>query len=196
MDTVRYYAALILLISLPPGMLLWLFIHPFASFWRKLGPAWTYTILGLPMVVLGYYVFLARDALLTGDFGTNWLTIGMAALAIIGALIIGLKRKKHLKYSILAGMPELSQKQYPGKLLSEGIYAKIRHPRYLEVLLGTLAYALFSNYLATYIAFLFSVPLIHLIVLLEERELHERFGEEYEAYCQRVPKFVPRFRSL
>jgi len=32
---------------------------------------------------------------------------------------------------------------------------------------------------------------VFLIVQLEERELRERFGTEYEAYCRRVPRFVP-----
>ncbi|MFQ5627558.1 MAG: methyltransferase family protein [bacterium] len=192
MDTVRYYAALILLISMPPGLILWLFIHPFATLWRKLGPVWTYTILGLPMVVLGYNIFLARDFLLAGDFGTSTLTIVLAFLAMIGALVIGLKRKKHLTFGILSGLPELSEKRYPGKLLKEGIYGKIRHPRYIEALLGVLAYAFFSNYLATYIVFLFGLPMIYIIVLLEERELLDRFGDEYKAYSQSVPRFLPK----
>ena len=32
-------------------------------------------------------------------------------------------------------------------------------------------------------------------VLLEERELRQRFGEPYEAYCRQVPRFFPRFRK-
>ncbi|MFQ5631170.1 MAG: methyltransferase family protein, partial [bacterium] len=94
---------------------------------------------------------------------------------------------------ILSGLPELSEKRYPGKLLKEGIYGKIRHPRYIEALLGVLGYAFFSNYLATYLVFLFGLPMIYIIVLLEERELHERFGAEYEEYCLSVPRFVPKF---
>lgn len=193
MENVRYFAALILLISMPPGLILWLFIHPFANFWRKLGPVWTYTILGLPMVVLGYFVYVARGILMVGDFGTSWLMIVLAAIAIISAAVIGIKRKKFLTFRILSGMPELSQKQYPGKLLNEGIYAKIRHPRYVEALLGVLGYALFANWLTAYIVFLIGLPMIYVIVILEERELRERFGAEYESYSQNVPRFVPKF---
>ena len=29
-------------------------------------------------------------------------------------------------------------------------------------------------------------------MLLEERELRERFGTEYEDYCRRVPRYLPK----
>ncbi len=31
------------------------------------------------------------------------------------------------------------------------------------------------------------------VVRIEEPELRERFGASYESYCQRVPRWVPRF---
>ena len=39
------------------------------------------------------------------------------------------------------------------------------------------------------------VPILHLVVLLEERELLERFGDAYRDYAGRVPRYVPRLRS-
>ena len=44
MDTVRYVIALLIVITLPFSFLFWLLIHPFAGFWRRLGPAITYTV--------------------------------------------------------------------------------------------------------------------------------------------------------
>ena len=81
--------------------------------------------------------------------------------------------------------------RYVLALLSEGIYGKIRHPRYVEALLWVLGYAFIANYLGLYLLFILSIPTVFLIVLLEERELRERFGTEYEDYCRRVPRFVP-----
>ena len=193
MNSVRYYVALVVLLSVPPGLLLWFIIHPFASFWRRFGPVWTYSILVLPMVAMMVGLFFVRKPLLTVDFGTRYGLIAVGVLVMVGAFTIGIKRKKHLTFGILAGLPELSEQRYPGKLLTEGLYAKIRHPRYVEAFLGILGYALIANYLAPYFLVLLSIPIIFLIVALEERELRDRFGEEYEEYCRNVPRFLPKF---
>ena len=194
MNTFRYIVALVVLISLPPGLLLWFCIHPFAGFWRKLGPVWTYTLLGIPMIGVMVAIFLMRRSLLAIDFGTNYLLMALAVVCVLGSAILSRKRRRYLTFGILSGLPELSQEQYPGTLLTEGIYATIRHPRYVEVFLAVLAYAFTANYLAPYLLALVSVPAIYLIVVLEERELQKRFGEAYEEYGRRVPRFIPRMR--
>ncbi len=193
-NTFRYIVALVVLISLPPGLLLWFCIHPFAGFWRKLGPVWTYTLLGIPMIGVMVAIFLMRRSLLAIDFGTNYLLMALAVVCVLGSAILSRKRRRYLTFGILSGLPELSQEQYPGTLLTEGIYATIRHPRYVEVFLAVLAYAFTANYLAPYLLALVSVPAIYLIVVLEERELQKRFGEAYEEYGRRVPRFIPRMR--
>ena len=52
--------------------------------------------------------------------------------------------------------------------------------------------ALIANNLASYVNWIIGIPSVLLIVRIEERELGNRFGAEYEAYCARVPRFVPR----
>ena len=52
--------------------------------------------------------------------------------------------------------------------------------------------ALFSNYLASWILLVITVPALLLIVHFEERELRDRFGNAYVEYARRVPRFVPR----
>jgi protein-S-isoprenylcysteine O-methyltransferase Ste14 len=105
-----------------------------------------------------------------------------------------LKRRRHLTPAILSGLPQLSQKHYPGVLLREGIYSRIRHPRYVEVTLWVLGYALFANFLASYLVAALTPAVLYLIVFLEERELAQRFGKEWEEYAREVPRFVPRRR--
>ena len=76
-----------------------------------------------------------------------------------------------------------------GRLLTEGVYSRVRHPRYVAVLIGLISVALFSNYLALYLLLPIGAAGLYVIVRLEERELLERFGDEYETYRDRVPMF-------
>ena len=177
MNSIRYYAALLVLMALPPGLILWFFIHPFARFWRRLGPVWTYVILSLPVAGMMMTAFLFRDQLLAVEYGTRMPLIALAAACATGAVVILVKRRRHLTKAILSGIPELSRAEGPGKLLTEGIYGTIRHPRYIELLLFILAYSFLSNYLALYVASLLTVPILYLVVVLEERELRQKFPQ-------------------
>jgi len=191
LDKARYFIALLTVVTLPPALLIWFVIHPFARSWRKLGPVWTYVLLIPPIAGCMAGLYAVRSRLLAIDYGTSVPLIVLAVLCLAGAGSISRKRRRHLNFKILAGIPELSSGGPSGKLLTEGIYARIRHPRYAEVILWTLGYAFFANYLAPYVAVILSLPVIYLIVLLEERELRIRFGREHEEYCRRVPRFFP-----
>ena len=117
--------------------------------------------------------------------------VGLAIVTAVVSTRIAILRRKHLTNRILFGVPEL-EAESSSPLLTEGVYARVRHPRYVEVWLGTFAYAAFANYVGSWIVWLLTGPVLHLIVLLEERELLDRFGTEYEAYMERVPRYVPR----
>ncbi len=193
MDTIRYYLTLFLVIATPGGLLFWLSVHPFVRFWRRVGPGLTLTIHLILIAVVAAGLFLVRKPLLSAQFGTNLVLITLALPIYVLAVVVVLQRRKQLRIKVLVGLPELAPEKHGTKLLTEGIYSRIRHPRYVEILLSILAYAMFTNYLAVYVLFLLSLAVILLIVWLEEKELRARFGEEYERYCQRVPRFVPRF---
>ena len=194
MNTFRYVLAVLVLVSLPPGLLIWFLAHPLARFWRRLGAGWTFGIHWSLMLAVMVGLYLVREPFLRVEFGTSIPLIGLALVTLCAAAALLMKRKKHLTFRVLSGIPEFSRAHYPGVLLTQGIYAKIRHPRYVEVLLGTLSYALVANYLATYALVAVSVPMVYAIVLLEERELRERFGSAYDEYCRRTPRFIPSAR--
>ncbi len=192
MDAARYYVALFVVVAMPSGFLFWFLIHPWTGFWRRLGHAWTYWIVGTLMAALMVGLVLIRHRLLAVEYGTRWPLIALAVVLFAAASVIALKRRKLLTTKVLVGLPQLAPDRHPGRLLTEGIYRRIRHPRYVEIILALAAYALFTNYLAMYLLVLASPAAVYLIVLLEEKELRQRFGAEYEAYCRRVPRFIPR----
>ena len=193
MDQARYIIGVLVVTCLPPGLLWWFLIHPFVDFWRRRGPRLTLAAMGIIGVGGVAGLALVRDTLLVRDFGTSYPLTFVAALLLAASVLIAIRRSHHLTVRILVGIPELEPEGTPGTLLTDGIYARVRHPRYVEIALGTMAYALFSNWLGALIVAGLSLPVIHLIVLLEERELLERFGEAYEEYRARVPRYVPRY---
>jgi len=192
-SVVRYYVALVVLIGLQYGILMWLVIHPLAlaKALRQVGPVWAYVIVAVPGALLAGTILWFRETILAIDYGTNYLLMALSVIPFTLAVAIYLGHRKYLTLPILVGVPELTGSR-EGVLLTEGIYARIRHPRYVESILWILGYALFTNYLAMYAAYLLMLPIMHIIVLLEEKELKERFGVDYEEYCRRVPRYIPR----
>jgi protein-S-isoprenylcysteine O-methyltransferase Ste14 len=126
------------------------------------------------------------DTIIAIDFGTNYF-LWPLALVLYGVSVgIEIACRKHLKFKTLVGVPELARDGRGGVLLSEGIYGRARHPRYASVMLGITAFALFANYLASYILLPLSAVGLYFVTVLEERELRARFGEEYVKYSERA----------
>jgi protein-S-isoprenylcysteine O-methyltransferase Ste14 len=195
-DTFRYIVGVLLVIGLPPGVALWFLVHPFIGFWRRLGVRFTMTVLGILLLVSVLGLVAVRDVLLGADLGLSRPLFAVGVVLLVVAIWISLKRRKYLTVRILIGVPEIeAEPEERGKLLEEGPYAVIRHPRYVEVVLATFGYAAIANYAGSWIVVAVMVPLLHLVVLLEERELRERFGEAYRDYAARVPRYLPRLWS-
>ena len=174
---------------------MWFLVHPFTDFWRRLGVRLTMTVLGLLLLASVLALVAVRDFLLGPDFGLSWPLFAVGVVLLLVAIWISIKRRKYLTLRILIGIPEIeAEPEKRGKLLQEGPYAVIRHPRYVEVVVATFGYAAIANYAGSWIVVAVMVPLLHLVVLLEERELRERFGEAYREYAARVPRYIPRFR--
>jgi protein-S-isoprenylcysteine O-methyltransferase Ste14 len=191
MDGVRYAIALLLVVVFPAGMSMWFVIHPLAGFWRRQRPLADYSAVLVVAIAIAASLFASREKLLAVDFGFSWV---LTAIGVgCAALSIGLERKyrREIKVSTLLGLPEVSASQQ-GELLTGGVYSRVRHPRYVGLVLEISAFALFANYLAGYVVVLVTLPGLFAIVQLEERELLRRFGEDYAQYRRRVPRFVPR----
>jgi protein-S-isoprenylcysteine O-methyltransferase Ste14 len=195
MDGFRYVMAVLMVAGAPPALAYWFIVHPFVSFWRRRGPRVTFGFLAVVYAAMTTGLVLARDELVVGDYGTRWVLVAAAVPLLVVAGWVQYHRKKHLKFKTLAGLPEIDPRGHGGELLTEGIYAKIRHPRYLEFMLGLSGWALVINYLSVYVTTAATFLLLGVIVILEERELAERFGEAYAGYRARVPRFIPRAGS-
>ena len=133
MNNVRYYIALLLLMFVPPAFLFWVSVHPFIRFWRTHGLRLTLTIHYGGVFLLAALIFVIRKPLLSVEFGTNPILIGLAVPLLAASVVMRRKFSKYLKFGILTGLPELSPERHKTVLLTEGIYARIRHPRYSSI---------------------------------------------------------------
>lgn len=192
MSLARYVVGVVLVVWMPPAIVWWIIVHPFVALWRRLGAKRSLRVVALLMIALGLALLPLRDALLGRNLGTSWPLVCLAAVLMTVAVLMTFRRRRYLTYRILSGVPELEGDS--GNLLTEGPYARIRHPRYVEVLIGAAAYACFANYVGAYVVLALSLPVLHVVVLMEERELAQRFGAAYEEYRARVPRYFPRMR--
>jgi protein-S-isoprenylcysteine O-methyltransferase Ste14 len=194
LETTVYYIALLTVVCVPPAIFLWFLIHPFAFFWRRLGALATYLTV-IPMLVsIGAALYYFRRPLLSIHFAPRLSLVVIAFFLLAIGIYLGILRMRHLTLSMLIGIPEISKEGQPGKLLTEGIYSYVRNPRYIEIGFGLAGIALIVNYLTVYILVILYIPVIYLVVILEEHELRKRFGSVYDSYCREVPRFIPRLR--
>jgi len=78
-----------------------------------------------------------------------------------------------------------------GRLVTDGIYAFVRHPQYLGFLTLTLGMIVQWATLPTFLMWPLLVVLYYRLAREEEKEMEEKFGKEYLEYKHKVPLFIP-----
>lgn len=143
---------------------------------RILGDTITELILFLPSYIL--YVRLALSILLTG----LGLVVVNRTLAFFGIDYMAL---------VYIFYPEESTLQ------NHEIYSVLRHPTYHALLMLSIGSIFFRLSIYSVTNFLFFLVGINLhIRYIEEKELIERFGDEYRKYKEIVPAFFVKFKDL
>ena len=111
----------------------------------------------------------------------------VAALLIASGAYAG-SAHRHLGTEESVGQPP------PGgdfTLRTDGPYAITRNPQYTGSFPVYFGVAIGTNSLLALVAAALMCTTLVVMVLAEESWLRERFGDEYDRYCQRVPRFVP-----
>jgi len=186
--------ALVALLLWPAIPLFWIPVHCLPGFFRRLG-FFTYILPFITWVPVALLTFELREFLLSYHLALNTL------LHVIGALLFilgaGLQTWTLVLLTLpgIMGMPEVTR-AVPGRLVTTGPFAVIRHPTYLSHSLMLLGLFLWTGVTALGIVTLLDVLAVNSAVIpLEERELSERFGNEYEEYRRKVPsRFLPLHR--
>ncbi|HSH49814.1 MAG TPA: isoprenylcysteine carboxylmethyltransferase family protein, partial [Halomonas sp.] len=98
-------------------------------------------------------------------------------------------------YLIAAGWRVLYAAQRQGMLATGGPYAHVRHPQYGGFVLVMVGFLLQWPTLLTLAMFPVLVWMYSRLAIHEEREVARQFGEKWQAYAARTPRFIPRLRA-
>jgi len=175
-----------------PAPFFWLIIHPAIHFWRRFGnrsfwvalPVWAAGAAGLSILAPWLYARRVPRNLFTAVLGALLVSAGWAIGRHVHR-VFGLRR--------LGGLPEMNPSHYPGGVVRTGLYARVRHPRYLEYMISFLGWALLTGATGIFALAIITVLMYSIVASFEERELREHYGEEYISYARAVPRFLPQW---
>ena len=174
--------------------LFWLAIHPRVEYWRSRRRS-PYRVL-MPMW-MGMWIVAGAVT-----FPWRHVRVYSTALAWIPAVALfssGLYLYRQSRYGFtgaqLGGRPELEPHRFEQRLVTSGIRARVRHPVYLAHFCEMLAWSVGTGLLVLYVLTAFALLTGAMMIRVEERELKQRFGDEYRSYRRRVPAFLPRVFS-
>ena len=150
---------------------------------------------GFPLTIYLAARFFGLDASnLSANLWSSLTGLGDGAMMI--AMIIGYVFVFLGIGMIIEGWRELYQAQKEGRLMTTRLYGLVRHPQYTGIFL-----VIFGEGVVHWPT-IFSVAMFPIIVIAyvllarrEERQMEEKFGEEYRAYRDRVPAFLPPVRN-
>jgi protein-S-isoprenylcysteine O-methyltransferase Ste14 len=185
-------AALLLWPAIP---LFWVPVHCVPRFFRRLGFL-TYVLPLITWLPVAVITFELRGPLLAYRIALPEIANALGVLLFVLGAGLQIWTAVLLTMRGIMGMPEVAR-AVPGRIVTAGPFNVLRHPTYLS---HTLMLA--GLFLWTEVAALGAVAVIDALVVnsmvipLEERELLERFGKEYEEYRRKVPsRFLPLRRS-
>lgn len=126
-----------------------------------------------------------------------WSTaLGVCELGMMIAMVLGYALLFVGIGLFIQGWRELYRARQQNRLVTDGLYALVRHPQYTGLFLG-----LFGEGVVHWPT-VFSVAIFPVIVLAyyllarsEEKKVLAQFGDEYRAYQRRVPMFIPRLNQ-
>jgi protein-S-isoprenylcysteine O-methyltransferase Ste14 len=182
-----WVAAIVCFLQLPIPIY-WFVLHPARKFWktRRSTTFLTAVIAAWPPVTLALVVF--RVQLFRTEIPPTWRIAAGGALILFEVWIFW-RVQRDLGGARLVGATELSG---CGELAANGIYSRVRHPRYAASFFALVGAGLLAGKSALWVAVAVWTLLIGVAIAMEERELRGRFGAAYAEYSRRVPRFFPR----
>ena len=74
------------------------------------------------------------------------------------------------------------------KLVTTGIYSIVRHPQYITFILFSIAGMLLFQHWIVILLGIPIIPLMYIDLLKADKQLIEKFGDDYKQYMKKVPR--------
>ena len=139
----------------------------------------TCLIVFIIVLVLDSFVFKFSIGI-TG-FVSLWIRLIMTLPLILIGIIIIRSTEKMLFHQTQSGV------------IDRGLFAYVRHPLYLGVLLIYFGFVLGSFSILSFVTFVLIFFVYNYLAIFEEKDLERMFGDEYLQYKKRVSRWFPRF---
>jgi len=185
--------SLIILIYIFPLPILDCLAHFGKKLWRKFSIT-TILLVVTFWIFIFFLSFSFQDFIFKIKFSPPLLIRIFGLIFLVLIIILETLSLAKLGFARLIFLPEIFPQSYHQKLIKTGIYKFIRHPRYLiYFILWPLAMVLFTGYFIFFFFFLLATTiLLVLLISTEERELIERFGQEYKEYKKKSFALLPK----
>lgn len=145
-----------------------------------------YSVVSVVLLVIPAYVYATSSEYILFDTGIIGRLIFLTFAVLAYKLFVLSFRRVRL--SEFLGIRKSSGSQ----LIVSGIYAHIRHPLYLAVIIFLLGLFIAIPSDKNLILLVMTCLYIQIGALLEEGRLDEAFGGAYKAYKQQTPMLLPR----
>jgi len=178
------WAVAIVYSSIP---LFWFAIHPFARSWRRMKRSPYLALLPIWAVIIFSLGWITWPWRAQQIYSTPWMWPPALLLFVYG---IRTYRRVFAEFGghKLSGEAELRPEEHTQELVTTGLHARMRHPIYVAHLANLAGWTLGSGLLVNFVLLAVSVlATFPLMVLIEERELEQRFGDHFREYKARVP---------
>jgi protein-S-isoprenylcysteine O-methyltransferase Ste14 len=150
------------------------------------------------LVLHGVFSVTVPYAILAGTDELAWTQIGLGPVRWAGVAVVAFGIYLYIwsLVALLRSKTSAIPGQKASHLRTDSWYGRVRHPLLLGVVLILYGEAItFDSWALVAYATLYWGWLTLFVARKEEPELREVFGEAYDAYCEKVPRWIPRLRK-
>jgi protein-S-isoprenylcysteine O-methyltransferase Ste14 len=147
-----------------------------------------YGDLGQIIFLLGFLIiwildsFVFKYSTLLSPHISLYLRLPVAGLILILAIYLVRSGHRAISDEVLSSP----------RLLTDGAFARVRHPLYLAALLFYLFLIIITLSLISFLLFTGIFIFYNAIAAYEEKFCEQKFGQDYRDYKKNVPKWIPR----